>query len=107
MIPHEVIKKNIEKFEENRSLVVCSTIKDEDENICPLTDIDATNKLHRDFFIDSQLSLLLSVKEMVESQMFEDSAQGGQFSMHTDGYNNALEDLQSLLDIEINKVKEI
>ena len=73
----------------------------------------------------SHLSLLLSVKEMVETKKKDTSFWEKDLTPeekllkaiyskeeylakeYCDGYNQALSDLQSLLDSEINKIKEI
>lgn len=82
-LPHEVFKETIEKAETLDELVIAR---------------------------DGGISLLLSVKEMVETKkntriIVKDSSNAGK--MKTIGYHQALSDLQSLLDSEINKVKEL
>lgn len=100
MKPHEVIKENLDKvineLEEN--------FKEYFTDGYPFENYIAIKNSTK---LELVISILLSVKEMVGDNMFEDSAQAGQFSMHADGYNNALEDLQALLDEEINKIKEL
>ena len=111
MTPHEVIKDSLEKFEKEYDF-----INDEDEYTLDKYDVES--------FIEhlksSQLSLLLSVKEMVESKKknnisFENNEDAADYGKIYDamyyaedtGYDKALSDLQSLLDTEINKVKEL
>lgn len=116
MKPHEVIKENLEELPDLTCIngamylgAVETPCSGRETGECcqnEQTYDEAMRELVK-YIIDSQLSLLLSVKEMVGDNMFEDSAQAGQFSMHADGYNNALEDLQALLDEEINKIKEL
>ena len=116
MTPHEVIKDSLEKFEKEYDF-----INDEDEYTLDKYDVES--------FIEhlksSHLSLLLSVKEMVETKKKDTSFWEKDLTPeekllkaiyskeeylakeYCDGYNQALSDLQSLLDSEINKIKEI
>lgn len=74
MKPHEVIKENLEKAETQ-----------DEANIVK----------------ESNLDLLLSVKEMVKAQIPDFETR---FNM---GYIQAIEKIQLLLDEEINKIKEL
>lgn len=74
MKPHEVIKENLEKAETQ-----------DEANIVK----------------ESNLDLLLSVKEMVKAQIPDFETR---FNM---GYIQAVEKIQLLLDEEINKIKEL
>lgn len=46
---------------------------------------------------------LAKVAEEIEKEMLVDSAQAGQFSMHSDGYNQGLEDSAFLVRAEMSK----
>lgn len=133
MTPHEVIKDSVEKLPDltciNGAMYFgavetpcsgretgecgsrCQNEQTYDEAMIELVE----------YMTNSQLSILLSVKEMV-GKMKKDSTiinrwEGRQFSgcktcgeqenCECESYNEALSDLQSLLDIEINKVKEL
>lgn len=97
MTPHEVIKNNIEKFKH---------LKDCDKEDVGYHCDDCGNAV-KDYLKSSYLSLLLSVKEMVESSKVIDITQDGLQIGDASAYNQALSDLQSLFDEEINKAKEL
>ncbi len=59
------------------------------------------------FLMDSHIKLLEGVVEQINGEMFEDSAQAGQFAMHADGYNQALEEIKSSLLAEIENIKKL
>jgi len=88
MTPHEVIKDSLEKFEERFKDSFSGGDMNEWERAKPIIE----------YLKSSQLSLLLSVKEMAEKRL--------ETALHWE-VRNELEDLQSLLDTEINKIKEL
>ena len=110
MTPHEVVKNSLEKFEKEYDF-----INDEDEYTLDKYDVES--------FIEhlksSHLSLLLSVKEMVDKMVVNTPNEVALLNkelpttLQTNYYNqavgyvDAIEDLQSLLDSEINKIKEL
>ncbi len=59
------------------------------------------------FHRESMLALLQSEIEWLEGEMFVDPNQAGQFAMHTDGHNNALEDVVSHLQEQIALIKKL
>jgi len=107
MTPHEVIKNSISQE------MLASYFHSDDIDIGDIGEYVKNNNL----------SLLLSVKEMVESKKRDNVFVpdhtpsmhgglvcrdcGGQEDCKCEAYNEALSDLQSLLDEEINKVKEL
>ena len=98
MTPHEVVKDSLEKFEERFKDSFSGGDMNEWERAGPIIE----------HLKSSHLSLLLSVKEMVESrkeEMFQlwrkTREQVYEIRYMEDEY------LQSLLDEEINKVKEL
>ena len=97
MTPHEVVKDSLEKFEKEYDF-----INDEDEYTLDKYDVES--------FIEhlksSHLSLLLSIKEMVDKQYDTCIYNGRQFRIENET-TRVLDNLQSLLDEEINKVKEL
>ena len=100
MTPHEVVKDSLEKFEKEYDF-----INDEDEYTLDKYDVES--------FIEhlksSHLSLLLSVKEMVDVARKNCIEPSGwdDISNHNRGRIEGIEYIQSLLDSEINKIKEI
>lgn len=119
MTPYEVVKESIDKMRLIEDLL--SVVSD-----CDLLDTEDVENFYRnaDRIINgskidnawkalklkgtlksSQLSFLLSVKEMVidnkRNYPMVDEPEWRK------GYTEALEDIQSLLDTEINKIKEI
>ena len=115
MTPHEVVKNSLEKFEERFKDSFSGGDMNEWERAKPIIE----------YLKSSHLSLLLSVKEMVETKKKDTSFWEKDLTPeekllkaiyskeeylakeYCDGYNQALSDLQSLLDSEINKIKEI
>lgn len=99
MTPHEVVKNSLEEFDNQKLIQACHC-----KGCCGQI---------KKYFIDSQLSLLYREKEMVESKKKNEimSDRETMTTLYTnrkiEGYNQALLDLQSLLDTEINKVKEL
>lgn len=57
--------------------------------------------------ISSQISMLEALQEKVKGEQFADIAEAGQFAMHADGYNQALEELDTYLQDQITKCKEL
>ena len=107
MTPHEVVKNSLEKFEK------LIEYNHGNGDIILKTEVFYDKQKLKQFIIDSQLTLLLSVKEMVESRKKKEimSDRDTMTTIHanykTRGYNQALSDLKSILDSEINKIKEI
>ena len=61
----------------------------------------------RQFLITSHISYLEGKIKELEGEMFVDSAQAGQFALHTDGINQAYEDQISTLQEELKEAKEL
>ena len=109
MTPHEVIKDSLEKFEERFKDSFSGGDMNEWERAKPIIE----------YLKSSQLSLLLSVKEMVDKMVVNTPNEVALLNkelpttLQTNYYNqavgyvDAIEDLQSLLDSEINKIKEL
>ena len=95
MTPHEVVKNSLEKFEKEYDF-----INDEDEYTLDKYDVES--------FIEhlksSHLSLLLSVKEMVgkRKECYEPT-----YEEIDKGIVLGMSEVESLLDSEINKIKEM
>lgn len=53
---------------------------------------------YKDAIKESLLSLLKSLREEINGMGFADSAQAGQFAMHTDGYNQGIEEVMDRID---------
>lgn len=111
MTPHEVIKDSLEKFDEK----FCSFNLSGDERCekclhksfdgSPVADYcGSVDEYIKDYLKSSQLSLLLSVKGMCEQYKNYYNPMGDE---RNKGKHEAMSDLQSLLDEEINKVKEL
>jgi len=96
MKPHEVIKENLEEFEQEFKFISHTKLIAGEHLVSPYG-----NVLIKDYLKSSQLSLLLSVKEMVKAQIPDFETR---FNM---GYIQAIEKIQLLLDEEINKIKEL
>ena len=127
MSPHEVIKNSIEKFHQKWN--ECNCEQGFDIGQCHNASSDTGQQYAEhdiaDYLKSSQLSLLLSVKEMVETKKKDTSFWEKDLTPeekllkaiyskeeylakeYCDGYNQALSDLQSFLDTEINKIKEL
>lgn len=94
MKPHEVIKENLDKvineLEEN--------FKEYFTDGYPFENYIAIKNSTK---LELVISILLSVKEMVKAQIPDFETR---FNM---GYIQAVEKIQSLLDEEINKIKEL
>ena len=99
MTPHEVIKDSLEKFEERFKDSFSGGDMNEWERAKPIIE----------YLKSSQLSLLLSVKEMVDVARKNCIEPSGwdDISNHNRGRIEGIEYIQSLLDSEINKIKEI
>lgn len=110
MKPHEVIKENLEELPDLTCIngamylgAVETPCSGRETGECcqnEQTYDEAMRELVK-YIIDSQLSLLLSVKEMVKAQIPDFETR---FNM---GYIQAIEKIQLLLDEEINKIKEL
>ena len=108
MKPHEVIKESLENFEVEYPVTKFASA---------LRGMSFQMELRRDFkktIIDSQLSLLLSVKEVVDKMKENNYCDNHELcdgccgSHCCDvGYDKAKSDFQLLLDEEINKIKEL
>ena len=96
MTPHEVVKDSLEKFEERFKDSFSGGDMNEWERAGPIIE----------HLKSSHLSLLLSIKEMVDKQYDTCIYNGRQFRIENET-TRVLDNLQSLLDEEINKVKEL
>ena len=106
MTPHEVVKDSLEKFEERFKDSFSGGDMNEWERAGPIIE----------HLKSSHLSLLLSVKEMVEQQknnpqeisnMLAGSENNKFVAFKFIGANEMIDNLQSFLDTEINKIKEL
>ena len=103
MTPHEVIKDSLEKFEEKYKEVWSSKYS----QFIRIPDGIKGNMVSD--IKSSHLSLLLSVKEMVDVARKNCIEPSGwdDISNHNRGRIEGIEYIQSLLDSEINKIKEL
>ena len=94
-----IIEENEKEFEEKYYNKNTPSGLNQDFRYMKVMVDDIKSHLHQ-----SQLKLLAGIREMIEGMAFVNPAEAGQFAMHSDGYNQAIEEVVELLSLpETNK----